>query len=114
MGLLVIALPVIIIGGNFEEVYGTFRKRGERRLRTKELEIDAKINSVPYTRVEEYFDKLNRYINRASEDPESETIFFTEEDVSCFIEEGFDTKEKVISLLKSGDRGLHFFPREVP
>ena len=58
-----------------------------------------------------YFDKLNSYISRASEDPASETIFFTEEDVSCFIEEGFDTKEKVEALLEAGEDGLHFFPR---
>jgi len=111
-GLLVIALPVIIIGGHFDGVYSDFRKRHERKERSKDLELDSKINSVPYQRVEDYFKQLNEHINRACQAEELE--FFNETDRSAFIEQGFDTKEKVIALLKSGETGLHFFPQEVP
>lgn len=111
-GLLVIALPVIIIGGHFDGVYSDFRKRHERKERSKDLELDSKINSVPYQRVEDYFKQLNEHINRACQAEELE--FFNEQDRSAFIEQGFDTKEKVIALLKSGETGLHFFPQDVP
>jgi len=111
VGLLVIALPVIIIGGNFDVVYTRFRKRHDREARNRELELDSRINSVPYKRVEDFFKQINEHINTACQAEELE--FFTEQDISAFIEEGFDTQEKVIALLKAGDIGLHFFPVSV-
>merc|ERR1711879_759526 len=114
IGLLVIALPVIIIGGNFDEVYTDFRRGQIRKNRARDLEIDSKINSVPYHRVEDYFKHINEYINSACSTPNEKVQFFNEQDISYFIEEGFDTQEKVISLLESGATGLHFFPPEIP
>jgi len=111
-GLLVIALPVIIIGGNFDVVFTKFRKGNEHKLRTKDLERDSKINSVPYKRVEDFFKQLNQDINTAC-NPAEKLEFFDDEDIHAFMEEGFDTEEKVVALLTAGETGLHFFPRTV-
>jgi len=113
MGLLVIAFPVIIIGGNFEEVYDQFQKKQKREERKLELEQDAKINSVPFSKVQDYFDDLNAHINKACGQSDENFKFFEETDVFAFIDEGYDTQEKIVSLMESGEDGLFFFPKDI-
>jgi hypothetical protein len=60
--------------------------------------------------VEDYLQKINAKINVCGVS-NVELPFFTEDDMSQFVDEGFDTEEKVKGLLKLGKHAIFFLPR---
>eukprot|EP00494_Astrolonche_serrata_P024503 UN24762 len=120
-GLLVIALPVIIIGGNFDTMYQKFRRKQKFKKRKLELEKlreqerkemgDEMGIEPPITaRTEDYFRAVNTYINSTCDGFTGYVVsFFNEEDVSFFVEHGYDTQEEIIEVLKKGPAGCYFF-----
>lgn len=115
IGLFVIALPVIIVGGKFEDAYEDFRIRKHRRERRERSERNKEDNrgAGQCNLVEDYLQKINAKINVCGVS-NVELPFFTEDDMSQFVDEGFDTEEKVKGLLKLGKHAIFFLPRTVP
>lgn len=128
VGLLVIALPVIIIGGNFDEMYQDFRRKlnyKKRKLLLQktieqeriEMGMEDGQEVVTRKRTEDYFYALNSYILSTCEDfQESDAKvvqFFTVEDIANFVEEGYDTQEEIIAVLKKGPAGCYFLPETI-
>lgn len=110
IGLFVIALPVIIVGGKFEEAYADFRKEQQRRERSRKNEEGNRGGNL----VEHYLKQINDKIDVGCGVRNVELPFFTADDMSQFVDEGFDTEEKVKGLLKLGKHAIFFLPRNVP
>jgi len=113
-GLLVIALPVIIVGGNFEQVYQDHRKSKE--LEDKRQKIIEKIN-----RKELQTDALERYergkrsvIELAMEVNEflQRPNFLTYDHVKHFLAEDFDSRDRIVAVLRH-KHGFAFLPQQI-
>jgi voltage-gated potassium channel Kch len=110
IGLFVIALPVIIIGGHFEDTYEEFRQKDARQKRLDKMKRDNTFEQS----VEHFFKRINDTINAASGVQDVYVPFFTPEDVTHFVNQMLDTEEKLVEVLKAGRHSIHFLPREVP
>jgi len=113
-GLLVIALPVIIVGGNFEQVYQDHRKSKE--LEDKRDQIIEKIN-----RKDLQSDALERYergkrsvIELAMEVNEflQRPNFLTYDHVKYFLAEDFDSRDRIVAVLRH-KHGFAFLPQQI-
>jgi len=113
-GLLVIALPVIIVGGNFEQVYQDHRKSKE--LEDKRDKIIEKVN-----RKELAPDALERYergkrsvIELAMEVNEflQRPNFLTYDHVKHFLAEDFDSRDRIVAVLRH-KHGFAFLPQQI-
>eukprot|EP00494_Astrolonche_serrata_P032712 UN32981 len=97
-GLLSIALPVIIVGGNFDRVYSKYR-------RGKQLQHRAELNKTyaeDEKNIEHFLEKINKQIHVACGGQDVFYNFFTPDDMCNFVEDGFDTEAKIINLLQRG------------
>lgn len=110
IGLFVIALPVIIIGGHFEDTYEEFRQKDARQKRLEKMQRNNTFDQS----VEAYFNRINKMINAASGIENMRVDFFTPEDVTHFVNQMLDTEDKLMEVLKAGRHSIHFLPREVP
>jgi hypothetical protein len=113
-GLLVIALPVIIVGGNFEQVYQDHRK-------SKELEDKQNKIIEKFKRKDEQEEALKRYkrgkrsvIELAMEVNEflQRPNFLTYDHVKHFLAEDFDSRDRIVAVLRH-KHGFAFLPQQI-
>jgi len=113
-GLLVIALPVIIVGGNFEQVYQDHRKSKE--LEDKRIKIQEAVNRKELAK-----DALERYergkrsvIELAMEvnDFLQRPNFLTYDHVKHFLAEDFDSRDRIVAVLRH-KHGFAFLPQQI-
>jgi len=130
-GLLVIAMPVIIIGGEFESKYKEFSQKKKQAKRETDLELirdqekmdaglgkdeaEEQTEGLRYT--EDYFQGLNAYINKTCEgygQTDDDIIkFFTMEEMTKFVDEGYETQDEIIEVLKQGPECCYFLPESI-
>jgi len=113
-GLLVIALPVIIVGGNFEQVYQDHRKAKELQLKREriiEAKGEKKLKQNALQRYEEgkrsvveLVMDVNRYLNKPN--------FLTYEHVQFFLAEDFDSRDRIEAVLRH-KHGFAFLPQQI-
>jgi len=113
-GLLVIALPVIIVGGNFEQVYQDHRKAKELQLKREriiEAKGEKKLKQNALRRYEEgkrsvveLVTDVNRYLNKPN--------FLTYEHVQFFLAEDFDSRDRIEAVLRH-KHGFAFLPQQI-
>merc|ERR1712060_225625 len=113
-GLLVIALPVIIVGGNFEQVYQDHRRSKEledKRERIIEAKGEKKLKQNALQRYEEgkrsvveLVMDVNRYLNKPN--------FLTYEHVQFFLAEDFDSRDRIEAVLRH-KHGFAFLPQQI-
>jgi len=113
-GLLVIALPVIIVGGNFEQVYQDHRKAKELQLKREriiEAKGEKKLKQNALQRYEEgkasvvqLVKDVNRYLKKPN--------FLTYEHVQYFLAEDFDSRDRIEAVLRH-KHGFAFLPQQI-
>jgi len=113
-GLLVIALPVIIVGGNFEQVYQDHRKAKELQLKREriiEAKGEKKLKQNALQRYEEgkrsvvtLVMDVNRFLNKPN--------FLTYEHVQFFLAEDFDSRDRIEAVLRH-KHGFAFLPQQI-
>merc|ERR1719494_516506 len=113
-GLLVIALPVIIVGGNFEQVYQDHRKQKELQLKREriiEAKGEKKLKQNALQRYEEgkrsvvtLVMDVNRFLNKPN--------FLTYEHVQFFLAEDFDSRDRIEAVLRH-KHGFAFLPQQI-
>jgi len=113
-GLLVIALPVIIVGGNFEQVYQDHRKSKEledkrdkiiEKMNRKELSKDA---LERYERGKRSVIELAMEVNEFLQRPN----FLTYDHVKHFLAEDFDSRDRIVAVLRH-KHGFAFLPQQI-
>jgi len=113
-GLLVIALPVIIVGGNFEQVYQDHRKSKEledkrdkiiEKVNRKELAQDA---LARYERGKRSVIELAMEVNEFLQRPN----FLTYDHVKHFLAEDFDSRDRIVAVLRH-KHGFAFLPQQI-
>jgi len=113
-GLLVIALPVIIVGGNFEQVYQDHRKSKEledkrdkiiEAVHRKELAADALDR---YERGKRSVIELAMEVNEFLQRPN----FLTYDHVKHFLAEDFDSRDRIVAVLRH-KHGFAFLPQQI-
>jgi len=113
-GLLVIALPVIIVGGNFEQVYQDHRKSKEledkrdkiiEKMNRKELANDA---LERYERGKRSVIELAMEVNEFLQRPN----FLTYDHVKHFLAEDFDSRDRIVAVLRH-KHGFAFLPQQI-
>lgn len=102
-GVLVIALPVIIIGGELGEVLEENKR--QKVDEEKVLESD----------MFKYFTEINRIINDVCEEGGTNNFieYFSKKDVNNFIDAGLDSRAKLLGLFRNGIHNLRFIPPTV-
>merc|ERR1719494_1231292 len=113
-GLMVIALPVIIVGGNFEQVYQDHRKAKELQLKREriiEAKGEKKLKQNALQRYEEgkrsvveLVMDVNRFLNKPN--------FLTYEHVQFFLAEDFDSRDRIEAVLRH-KHGFAFLPQQI-
>merc|ERR1719419_1859097 len=70
---------------------------------------------IRYT--EDYFRGLNTYINQTCEgfeQTDSDIVkFFSNEDMTKFVDEGYETQDEIIEVLKQGPECCYFLPESI-
>lgn len=113
-GLLVIALPVIIVGGNFEQVYQEHRKRKElQQKRERIVEARGKTHLKQdalerYERGKRSVIELAKEVNEFLKNPN----FLTYEHVEYFLAEDFDSRDRIVAVLRH-KHGFAFLPQQI-
>merc|ERR1719336_2447443 len=78
-------------------------------------EAEDPTEGLRYT--EDYFKGLNAYINKTCEgygQTDDEIIkFFTMEEMTKFVDEGYETQDEIIEVLKQGPEACFFLPEGV-
>jgi len=114
-GLLVIALPVIIIGKDFENAHTDQIRKNNRK--QSSLNALAKLKNDRKGTVEEFFKEVNDFFktqfNKQQEantsSYEYQAVVFTHDDESSFYEAGFSNKYQIEAILKC-KRGFVYLP----
>jgi len=114
-GLLVIALPVIIIGKDFENANTDQIRKNNRK--QSSLSALAKLKNDRRGTVEEFFKEVNDFFrtqfNKQQEantsSYEYQAVFFSHDDESSFYEAGFSNKYQIEAILKCR-RGFVYLP----
>jgi len=114
-GLLVIALPVIIIGKDFENANTAQLRKNNRK--QSSLNALARLKNDRKGTVEEFFKEVNDFFktqfNKQQEantsSYEYQAVSFTHDDESSFYEAGFSSKHQIEAILRC-KRGFVYLP----
>merc|ERR1719474_1299817 len=114
-GLLVIALPVIIIGKDFENANSEQIRKNNRKLSS--LNALARLKNDRKGTVEEFFKEVNDFFKTQfnmqqeanTSTYEYQAVSFTHDDESSFYEAGFSSKHQIEAILRC-KRGFVYLP----
>ena len=112
LGLLIVALPVIIIGGNFEKEYRSYIDNKEKAFideRAKKFE-DIDINTTNLSRADRGFCEVYQFLRKVNKKCERE--IFVAQDAHIMVKNELNSQERLLQLLYN-EKGYAFYPSEI-
>ena len=112
MGLLIVALPVIIIGGNFEKEYRSYiNDKQKQHIYQKAKKIEnVDMNQVKLTRRDRGFCEVYQFLSKVNK--KCERDIFDPQDAQIMCSQGLDSEQKLLELLYN-KRGYAFYPSKI-
>eukprot|EP01084_Bolivina_argentea_P133717 236018_1 len=114
LGLLIVALPVIIIGGNFEKEYRSYIENKQQQKiinKAKELnDLNRSLNNKRVSRKDEGFAQVYQFLMKINKMFEKD--IFIPEDAHILCKHGINSEQRLLQLLYN-ERGYAFYPEEI-
>jgi len=114
LGLLVVALPVIIIGGNFEKEFRSYQlKKTHQAIEDKAKLFDDNLDNdenIKLSKADRGFGEVYRFLKKVN--AKCERNVFQAEDAHLMCLEGLNSEQRLLELLYD-DTGFAFYPNSI-